>query len=111
MRSERFVDRRVTNLRSGEPLERRRIARVAQPRPGVVETSAAEQRGSRRPGRAVAVEPVGPRLRAEREELGEVTDGGHRAGGRDPNEAVREEGVAEQQGHVVVGGANRRGRP
>ena len=57
----------------------------------------------RRPGRAVAVEAVGACLGAEREQLGEVRDGGERAGLGDPDEPVGEQRVTEQERDVAVG--------
>ena len=72
VRSERPVDGIVARGRAREPLERGRIPVVAEGGARTVEAALPEERRRRGPCGAVAVEPVGPRLGAEREELGEV---------------------------------------
>src|SRR2546421_2162125 len=64
--------------------------------------SAAELRRSLGPSLAVAREPVGTQLGAERDQRGEVGHVLHAPGFRDADETVRVEIVAEQQRRVVV---------
>ena len=111
VRSQGEVDRRIARGLARDLLEQACVARVAHRMSCFVEPAAVEQRGRRRPGSAVAVETVCTRLGAEGEQLGEVRDSGHRAGCGDPDEPVSEQGVAEQERDVVVGGANSRARP
>ncbi len=67
-----------------------------------VETARAQQRRGRRPGGTVAVAPVGARLRAQRDQLGEIGDGRDVAGLGDADEPVRVQVVAEQERGVAV---------
>jgi hypothetical protein len=63
---------------------------------------AAERRGGRRPGLAVARQAVGSELGAERDQGGEIGDRLDRARLGDADEPVRVEVVAEQQRRVLV---------
>ena len=67
VRGKRGIDFRLAHGRSREALERARVAVIAKRRAGIVEPALAEKRRRRRPRGAVAVEPVGARLRAEGE--------------------------------------------
>ena len=79
------------------------IAALAQLQAGRVERAPAEQRRRRGPGLGLAGPALGARLRAERDELGEVVHRLDAAGRRDPDEPVRVEVVAEQERRVGIG--------
>src|SRR5581483_2655456 len=55
--------------------ERSRVSPVAQRLPRLVERARSEEHRRRRPGRAVAADPVGAELRAERDQLRQVGHG------------------------------------
>ena len=73
--------------------------------------SPAELRRGLGPGLAVAREPVGTQLGAERDQRREVGHVLHASRLRDPDETVRVEIVAEQQRRVVVLGREEPGPP
>ena len=81
------------------PRRRRSLSSAA----GRVERAPAEQRRGRGPGLGLAGPALGARLRAERDELGEVVHRLDAAGRRDPDEPVGVEVVAEQERRVGVG--------
>ena len=76
---------------------------LAERGPGLVEPAAPEVGGRRRPRLPVAGSPLGPRLGAEREQLGEVSHRRDVALRGDADEPVREERVAEQERDVGIG--------
>jgi hypothetical protein len=76
---------------------------VRRPRP--------ERDGSGEPRFAVAVLALGPQTRADGDQLRELSDRTDAACGRDPDEAVRVEVVAEQQRELVVLGGEETGLP
>ena len=97
--------RRRHRLRRGSrrSVERRRIRVQPQRRERLVERAPAEQRRGCGPERSIAIALLRAQLAAERDELRQVGDGVDLVCGRDADEAVRVEVVAEEQRAVVVG--------
>ena len=103
VRVERRVDGSVASRRSRRSVELGRVAVAPKDVPGAFERTGTEQRSRRRPGSTVAVTPVGARLRAQRDQLGEVGDGRDVTRLGDPDEPVRVQVVAEQERDLAVG--------
>jgi hypothetical protein len=72
---ERRIDQVIAGRRARRRLERLRIGMKPQRRSPIVQRTAAEQRGGRRPERSVSVYFLRPHLATERDQLGEVGDG------------------------------------
>jgi hypothetical protein len=77
----------------------------------VVRRSRPERDRGGEPRFAVAVLAFGSQTRADGDQLRELRDRADAAGGRDPDEAVRVEVVAEQQRELIVLGSEETGLP
>ena len=102
MRDEGCVDRHVTRRDPRDLVERACIAVLPERRTGTFETARTERRRRRSPGRAVAVTALGTRLRAQRDQLGEIRNCGDVARVRHMHEAVRVQVVAEEERRVAI---------
>ncbi len=103
MRVERRVDGSVASRRSRRSVELGRVAVAPKRVPGTFEHTGTEQRSRRSPGSTVAIAPFGARLRAQRDQLGEVGHGRDVTRLGDTDEPVRVQVVAEQEGGLTVG--------
>src|SRR6266550_1982820 len=103
VRCKRLLERRP-GMGLGKLPQRPSIASVAQSRTSIIDLTRTEQRCARGPGGAVARGRVGPELRAERDQLGQVGNRLDASDLRDPDQPVRVEVVAEQERRVFVDG-------
>lgn len=102
VRSERRVDRGVPRDDPRAGVEETRVTALTQCAARKIEPSCSEGRSGSGPSGTVAVTPVGARLRAQRDQLGEVRNCGDVARLRNTNEAVRIQVVAEQERGVPI---------
>src|SRR5437867_13335000 len=99
------IDRRVSGVRAGQPLEWARIVVEPERRPSVIQLAAAKGRGSCCPHWPVTDDFFRTQVRTKRDQLGEVADRVDGSDLLDAHEPVCIEVVPEEQrGVQVLGG-------
>lgn len=96
------LDGIVARRSTGKRIERCGIASTTERRAGLTQRPLPDMRCRCGPRCAVPGTPVAARLRAERDQLGEVGDGGDLTEGGDAREPARVEVVTEHQRGVAI---------
>src|SRR6266581_484997 len=96
------IDRRVSGVRPGQPLEWARIVVKPERRPSVIQLAATKGRGSCRPHGPVTDDLFRMQVRTKRDQLGEVADRLDGSDLLDAHEPVCIEVVPEEERGVQV---------